>query len=157
MSRKHLFTVAGLLACGAVVVFGYQSRVPKSPAEDKDVAAVRAVIESQAAAWNRGDIEGYMEGYAKEDATTFVSGDAVTRGWQTVLDRYKSRYDTRAKMGTLSFSELELKPLGPYYIMAAGRWQLAREADTPHGRFTLIFRRTTAGWRIVYDHTSSAS
>ena len=157
MSRKHLFTVAGLLACAAVVVFGYQGRAPKSPAEDKDVAAVRAVIESQAAAWNRGDIEGYMEGYAKEDATTFVSGDAVTRGWQTVLERYQARYDTRAKMGTLSFSELELKPLGPYYIMASGRWQLARDADTPHGRFTLIFRRTGAGWRIVHDHTSSAS
>ncbi|MDQ3920037.1 MAG: DUF4440 domain-containing protein [Acidobacteriota bacterium] len=157
MSRKHLFTVVSLLAFAAVVVFGYQKRVPKSPGEDRDVAAVRAVIESQAAAWNRGDVEGYMEGYAKEDSTTFVSGDTVTRGWQTVLERYKARYDTRAKMGTLTFSELEFKPLGPYYIMASGRWQLAREADTPHGRFTLIFRRTGAGWRIVHDHTSSAS
>ena len=157
MSKKQVFTVASLLACAAVVVLGYQGRVPKSPGEDRDVAAVRAVIESQAAAWNRGDIAGYMEGYAKEDATTFVSGDAVTRGWQTVLDRYKARYDTRAKMGTLTFSELEFKPLGPYYIMASGRWQLARDADTPHGRFTLIFRRTGAGWRIVHDHTSSAS
>jgi uncharacterized protein (TIGR02246 family) len=157
MSRKHLFTVASLLAFAAVVVLGYQKRVPKSPGEDRDVAAVRAVIESQAAAWNRGDVEGYMEGYAKEDSTTFVSGDAVTRGWQTVLERYKARYDTRAKMGTLTFSELEFKPLGPYYIMASGRWQLAREADTPHGRFTLIFRRTSAGWRIIHDHTSSAS
>jgi uncharacterized protein (TIGR02246 family) len=131
--------------------------VPKSPAEDRDVAAVRAVIEAQAAAWNRGDVEGYMEGYAKEDSTTFVSGDTITRGWQTVLDRYKARYDTRAKMGTLTFSELEFKPLGPYYIMATGRWHLAREGDEPHGRFTLIFRRTAAGWRIVHDHTSSAS
>jgi len=157
MSRKHLFTVASLLAFAAVVVLGYQKRVPKSPGEDRDVAAVRAVIESQAAAWNRGDVEGYMEGYAKEDSTTFVSGDTVTRGWQTVLERYKARYDTRAKMGTLTFSELEFKPLGPYYIMASGHWQLAREADTPHGRFTLIFRRTSAGWRIVHDHTSSAS
>ncbi|MDQ3744633.1 MAG: DUF4440 domain-containing protein [Acidobacteriota bacterium] len=157
MSRKHLFTVVSLLAFAAVVVFGYQKRVPKSTGEDRDVAAVRAVIESQAAAWNRGDVEGYMEGYAKEDSTTFVSGDTVTRGWQTVLERYKARYDTRAKMGTLTFSELEFKPLGPYYIMASGRWQLAREADTPHGRFTLIFRRTGAGWRIVHDHTSSAS
>ena len=157
MSKKQVFTVASLLALAAVVVFGYQKRVPKSPGEDRDVAAVRAVIESQAAAWNRGDVEGYMEGYAKEDATTFVSGDTVTRGWQTVLDRYKARYDTRAKMGTLTFSELEFKPLGPYYIMAAGRWQLARDGDAPHGRFTLIFRRTGAGWRIVHDHTSSAS
>ncbi|HZT57252.1 MAG TPA: nuclear transport factor 2 family protein [Pyrinomonadaceae bacterium] len=156
MSRKHVFTVAALLAFAAVVVLGYQRRVPKSVQEDKNVAAVRAVIESQAAAWNRGDIEGYMDGYAKEDSTEFVSGDSLTRGWQTVLDRYKAHYDSRAKMGTLTFSELEIKPLSEYYIMATGRWQLARDADTPHGRFTLIFRRTAAGWRIVHDHTSSA-
>ncbi|HWW75994.1 MAG TPA: nuclear transport factor 2 family protein [Pyrinomonadaceae bacterium] len=156
MSRKYLFTLAPLLAV-AVAVFGYQKGAPKSQAEDKNVAAVRAVIEEQAAAWNRGDVAGYMEGYAKEDSTTFVSGDAVTRGWQTVLDRYKAHYDTRAKMGTLAFTELEFKPLSEFYIMATGRWQLTREADTPHGRFTLIFRRTNAGWRIVHDHTSSAS
>jgi ketosteroid isomerase-like protein len=156
MSRKHVFTVAALVAVAAIVVLGYQKRVPRSPEDDRNVAAVRAVLESQAAAWNRGDIEGYMEGYAKEDSTEFVSGDTITRGWQTVLDRYKSHYDSRAKMGTLTFSELEIKPLSEYYIMATGRWQLAREADTPHGRFTLIFRRTAAGWRIVHDHTSAA-
>jgi len=156
MSRKQVFTVASLIAVAAFVVLGYQRRVPKSPKEDKDVSAVRAVLESQAAAWNRGDIEGYMEGYAKEDTTEFVSGDTIMRGWQAVLERYKARYDTRAKMGTLTFSELEIKPLSEYYIMASGRWQLTRDADTPHGRFTLIFRRTGAGWRIVHDHTSSA-
>src|ERR1043165_1375531 len=158
MSRKHLFTVVSLLAFAAVVVLGYQKRVPKSPGEDRDVAAVRAVIESQAAAWNRGDVEGYMEGYAKEDSTTFVSGDTITRGWQTVLERYKARYDTREKMGTLAFTELETKPLSEFYFMATGRWQLTlSDGSTPHGRFTLIFRRTNAGWRIVHDHTSSAS
>jgi len=156
MGRKHLYTLAPLLLV-AVVVFGFQKGVPRSPREDKNVAAVRAVIEAQAAAWNRGDVAGYMEGYAKEDSTEFISGDTITRGWQTVLERYKARYDTRAKMGTLTFSELEFKPLGPYYVMATGRWQLARDADTPHGRFTLIFRKTSAGWRIVHDHTSSAS
>src|SRR2546421_10275740 len=105
MSRNHLFTVASMIAVAAFVVLGYQRRAPKSPKEDKDVTAVRAVLESQAAAWNRGDIEGYMEGYAKEDSTTFVSGDNIMRGWQAVLERYKARYDTRAKMGTLAFSE----------------------------------------------------
>src|ERR687886_2782056 len=115
MSKKHLFTFASLLAVAAVV-FGYQrSRAPSSAKEDRDVAAVRAVIESQAAAWNRGDVEGYMEGYAKEDSTTFVSGDTVTRGWQTVLERYKKSYDTRDKMGTLAFSDLDIKPLSPFY------------------------------------------
>jgi ketosteroid isomerase-like protein len=114
-------------------------------------------MDAQAAAWNRGDLEGYMDGYERAETTTFVSGDTVTRGWRTVLERYKARYDTRSKMGTLAFSELEFKPLSEFYIMATGRWQLTREADTPHGRFTLIFRRTAAGWRIVHDHTSSAS
>ena len=157
MSGKHLFTFASLLLVAAVVVFGYQKNVPKSQAEDRNVAAVRSVIEAQAAAWNRGDVDGYMEGYAKEEATTFVSGDTITRGWQTVRDRYKARYDTREKMGALAFTELEFKPLSEFYMIATGRWQLTREADTPHGRFTLIFRRTNAGWRIVHDHTSSAS
>src|SRR5215217_5233268 len=128
MGRKHLFTLGSLLALAAVVV-GYQKGAPKSQGEDKHVAAVRAVIEAQAAAWNRGDVAGYMEGYAKEDSTTFVSGDTVTRGWQTVLDRYKARYDTREKMGTLAFTELEFKPLSEFYLMATGRWRLTRAAD----------------------------
>jgi len=62
-----------------------------------------------------------MEGYAKEGWVTVISGDAFTRGWQTVLDRYRKGYDTRAKMGTLSFSELEFKPLSEFYMMATGR------------------------------------
>lgn len=158
MSRKYLYTFAALGAA-AVVVFGYQggARGPRSQKEDKNAAAVRAVLEAQAAAWNRGDVAGYMEGYAKEETTTFVSGDTITRGWQTVLERYKSRYDTREKMGTLAFTELELKPLSEFYFMATGRWQLTlSDGGTPHGRFTLILRRTNAGWRIVHDHTSSA-
>jgi ketosteroid isomerase-like protein len=155
MNSKYAFAVASALAVGALVL-GYRGGAEGQQAEDKEVAAVRAVIEAQQAAWNRGDIEGFMAGYAREETTTFVSGDTLTRGWQTVLDRYKRNYDSRAKMGTLTFSELEFKPLSPFYIMATGRWQLARDADTPRGRFTLIFRRTTGGWRVVHDHTSSA-
>lgn len=155
MNSRYVFTVASVLAVGALV-FSYRGGAQGPAKEDKEIAAVRAVIEAQQAAWNRGDIEGFMAGYAREEATTFVSGDTLTRGWQTVLDRYKARYDSRGKMGTLTFSELEFKPLSPFYIMATGRWQLARDADTPRGRFTLIFRRTTGGWRVVHDHTSSA-
>lgn len=133
------------------------SAQPKATgSEAKIVAAVRAVIEAQSAAWNRGDIEGFMDGYARSDETVFVSGDTVTRGWTVVLARYKKGYDSREKMGQLTFSELEIKPLNKDSAVALGRWQLTRANDTPHGRFTLIFRRTKAGWRIVHDHTSSA-
>ena len=123
-------------------------------AQAETAAAVRAVLDAQAAAWNRGDIEGYMDGYERAETTTFVSGDAVTRGWQTVLERYRKSYDTREKMGTLAFSELEIKPLSPFYAQALGRWQLTRANDSPAGRFTLLLRRTEKGWRVVHDHTS---
>ncbi|MGB8507976.1 MAG: nuclear transport factor 2 family protein [Pyrinomonadaceae bacterium] len=159
MNKKLLLTTAlPLVAAAAMVVFGYQGRgdMKTDTKKEKDVAAVRAVIEAQQAAWNRGDIEGFMDGYAREETTTFVSGDSVTHGWQTVLDGYRKRYDSRAKMGTLTFDDLDFKPLSEFYVMVTGRWHLAREGDTPHGRFTLIFRRTLKGWRIVHDHTSSA-
>ena len=153
---------AGRLAAAlaAVCVIGLAqlgcARPPEGERQNaEDAAAIRAVLDAQAAAWNRGDIEGYMDGYERSDQTLFVSGDTLTRGWQTVLDRYKKSYDTREKMGTLAFTELDIKPLSPFYAVAAGRWQLAGVKGEPHGRFTLIFRKTSAGWRIVHDHTSS--
>ena len=150
MKRTHLFVVALVLLLSAAA--GAQGQ-----RDAKAEAAIRAVLDAQAAAWNRGDIEGFMDGYARSDSTVFVSGDSVTRGWQTVLDRYKKSYDTREKMGTLEFSDLEIKVLGKDVGVAHGRWQLTRAKDVPHGRFTLIFRRTGKNWRIIHDHTSSAS
>ena len=122
----------------------------------KAVAAIRAVIDAQRDAWNRGDIESYMDGYDRSPETVFISGDRVTRGWQTVLDRYKKSYDSREKMGTLTFSDLEITMLSKDTAVVLGRWQLRRAKDEPHGRFTLLFRKTKAGWRIIHDHTSSA-
>lgn len=118
-----------------------------------DFADVRAVLDAQAKAWNRGDLLGYMNGYARGDKTMFVGSDGVTRGWQTVFDRYKKKYDTRAKMGKLEFSDLEIRACSDD-VFVTGAWALTRESDNPHGRFTLILQRTSAGWRIVYDHSS---
>jgi len=129
---------------------------PKKDA-DEVARAIRAVMEAQQAAWNRGDIEGFMDGYERSETTTFVSGDEITRGWQTVLDRYKQRYSSPEKMGTLSFSELDIQTISPSYALADGRWQLNRAGDSPHGRFTLLFRETSSGWRIIHDTTTSAA
>jgi ketosteroid isomerase-like protein len=117
---------------------------------------VRTVLDAQVEAWNRGDIEGYMAGYWRSEKTIFISGDSVTRGWETVLARYKKGYDSREKMGTLTFSDLEITTIGNGAAVANGWWHLQRAKDEPHGRFTLIFRKTRQGWRIVHDHTSSA-
>ena len=117
---------------------------------------MRAVLDAQREAWNRGDIEGYMAGYFRSPDITFISGDSFTRGWKTVHDRYQKNYDSREKMGTLTFSELETTVYSIGLVVMTGRWHLQRTNDQPHGRFTLIFRQTKLGWKIVHDHTSSA-
>ena len=118
--------------------------------------AIKAVITAQAAAWNRGDLEGYMDGYDRSPNTEFVGGDTITRGWQTVLDRYRKNYSSREKMGALTFSDLEITILSKDAALVLGRWHLKRANDDPHGTFSLLFRKTKAGWRIVHDHSSSA-
>lgn len=161
---KHQFlmmTVAVLLTAASVPFVAGQGtgRTAASKAgvrDAKDVAAIRSVLDAQASGWNRGDVEAYMDGYMRSPDTVLVSGDNVTRGWQVVLDRYKKNYNSREKMGQLSFTEIEINLLGKDAAMAMGRWQLTRAGDKPHGRFTLIFRRAPQGWRIVHDHTSTA-
>ena len=135
----------------ALLLIALASNVFASDA--KDLTTIRAVLDAQVAAWNRGDVDEYMAGYARNDDTMFV-GAEVTRGWTKVRDRYKAKYDTRAKMGTLTFSDVDLRPFGKDDVVVTGAWKLTRDADTPHGRFTLIFHRLKEGWRIVYDHSS---
>src|SRR5215467_6358547 len=89
-----------------------------SPSAPDFAAAIRAVMDAQQTAWNRGDIDSFMDGYERGETTTFVSGNDVTRGWQTVLDRYKQRYSTKEQMGTLAFSDLQVQSLGPDIALA---------------------------------------
>ena len=78
------------------------------------------MLKMQQDAWNRGDIDAFMNGYWRSDETVFVSRDEVTRGWQKVLDRYKKKYSDRAEMGTLTFSNLEITPLSNDPAVALG-------------------------------------
>ena len=119
-------------------------------------AQIRSVLRAQQDAWNRGDIDGFMNGYARSASTVFVSEDTIRHGWETVRERYRKKYSDRAKMGTLAFLDLEIMLLSPDAGVVLGRWSLKRANDQPHGRFTLIFKRLPEGWRIVHDHTSSA-
>lgn len=118
--------------------------------------AVLRVLHEQTAAWNRGDLEGFVQGYAESDSLRFASGGNVSYGWQGLLARYRKSYPNRAAMGTLAFTELDVDVLTPDAALVFGRWQLQRPHDAPWGYFTLIFRRTEEGWRIVHDHTSAA-
>ena len=115
---------------------------------------VKSVLDTQAAAWNRGDLEAFVSYYSAE--TVFV-GKAVSRGNKQVLQRYKDAYPTQEKMGTLEFSDIELRPLGAEYASVLGRFHLKRTeagGGNADGIFTLLFRKTPEGWKIILDHTS---
>ena len=133
----------------------FATAAPKSPAIA--VAEIQSVLQAQQNAWNRGDIDEFMQGYAKSASTVFVSDDEVRRGWETVRDRYRQKYSDRTKMGTLGFSEIEVTMLSSDAAVVLGHWALKRAKDEPHGRFTLILKRLPEGWRILHDHTSAAA
>lgn len=128
----------------------------------KDKAAIEQVLHDQEAAWNRGDIDSFMRGYKDSPETTFI-GKTLSHGFRPILERYKTGYATRAAMGTLDFSELEVRMLGSDYAVVTGRYHLARTAEgggDARGLFSLIFERESNGereadgWRIILDHTS---
>jgi ketosteroid isomerase-like protein len=118
--------------------------------------AIRGVLRAQQTAWNRGDVDAFMSGYEASDATTFV-GAAITKGYRQVLESYRRRYPTKEKMGLLTFSAIEVTPLGSEFASVIGKFHLDRTASAggpASGIFTLLFRRTTSGWKIILDHTS---
>jgi len=141
------------ITCCIVVATFVRAAPEQSP---NPLAEIQSVLRGQQDAWNRGDIDGFMNGYSRSPSTVFISEDEVSRGWETVRERYRIKYSDRAKMGTLSFSESEVTMLSPDTAVVLGRWHLKRASDEPHGRFTLIFKHLPEGWRIVHDHTSAA-
>jgi beta-aspartyl-peptidase (threonine type) len=131
-----------------------------SPADER---AIRKVLDAQAAAWNGGDLDGFMAGYWKDDGLTFTAGDVVTRGWQGTRDRYVKKYFTPdrngrlTERGELAFEELQVEGVGPGLALVRGRYVLKRGGGgTDTGRFTLTMRKFADGWKVTSDHTSGA-
>jgi len=127
----------------------------RSAAPDEQSEAIRAVLTTQQAAWNRGDIPAFLEGYWNSPELTFSGGDGIVRGYAGLLQRYRKSYPDRAAMGELDFSGLEIRILARDAALVLGHWHLKRAAGDAGGVFTLVFRRFPAGWRIIHDHTSA--
>ncbi|HEY3394359.1 MAG TPA: nuclear transport factor 2 family protein [Lacipirellulaceae bacterium] len=128
---------------------------PSLAAEDDSISsAVETILRAQEEAWNRGDVDAFMEHYWKSDDLTFSSGGKTTRGWEATLNRYRERYPTREQMGQLTLSGLEITPLGESAALVLGQWSLERESEPVSGNFSLVVRKIDGRWLIVHDHTS---
>ena len=154
MSTRARITL--LFAVAVTICLALASRPSKaSPADPSEVAQIRAVLDIQTAAWNRGDIDAFMTSYWNSEQTEFLGANGIAHGWQAVLDRYHHSYPDRKSMGTLSFSDLEVHLTCADAAYVVGKFHLIRESDQPSGVFSLDFRKFPEGWRIVLDHTTA--
>jgi ketosteroid isomerase-like protein len=156
MRKMPTLRILILLPVFSLSLGAHEPRSGSAPSDPK--AAIEQALHIQRDAWNRHDLEAFMAVYWNSPDLTFFSGAKETSGWQATLDRYRATYVSPGhEMGTLDFSDLRILILGPEAAFVRGAWQLTlSDGKTPHGRFTLIFRKFPDGWKIIHDHTSAA-
>jgi ketosteroid isomerase-like protein len=135
-----------LLLCLATGMTGFE--------QPADEVAVRKILKDQTEAWNRGDVESFMNGYWRNDSLMFVGKSGITYGWNKTLDNYKRNYPDTTAMGKLAFQIISAKNLSPQYFHVIGKWHLQRTVGDLEGHFTLLFKKINGRWLIIADHSS---
>ena len=122
--------------------------------QSSDELTIRKVLDNQIKAWNKGDIEDFMQGYWKNDSLMFIGKNGINWGWQKTLENYKKRYPDVTAMGKLSFDIILMKELSPEYYYVVGKWMLNRSIGDLDGHYNLLFRKINGIWLIIADHSS---
>jgi uncharacterized protein (TIGR02246 family) len=153
LSFRHATVLLVLLA--AVTLLAAQDKNPLHTASRQELDVIKVLL-AQEDAWNKGDLTAFASSYKDAPDTLFVTRQ-VSRGFSGLLDQYKRDYPTRAAMGTLAFSELEVRPLDENFAVLIGKYHLDRskkDGGNAEGLFTLVLEKTDAGWKIIIDHTT---
>ena len=144
-------TLALLMTAGAL------STVAQATTNSSEKTAILAMLNKQAADWNRGDLEAFATGYKNSPDILFM-GRTIRRGYDQMLDGYRKSFPTREAMGTLTFSNLEVQPLDDHFATVTGRFHLERTAaggGNAGGFYLLVVEKTSSGWKIVRDDTTN--
>lgn len=142
--KKVRILLAFALCIAAVNIF----------AQSREENTVRNILAQQSAAWNGGDIKGFMKGYWESDSLMFIGKKGLTYGWENTLNNYRKSYPDVKAMGQLTFDIIKIMPLSGEYLEVIGKWHLKREAGDLEGHFNLLFRKIKGSWVIVMDHSS---
>jgi ketosteroid isomerase-like protein len=132
------------------LLFLHKTVIAQSKAENE----IRKVLAEQTEAWNKADIQGFMQGYWASDSLKFIGKNGVTKGWNATLNNYKKSYPDKAAMGTLTFDILTVEKISSKAAFVIGKWKLQREKDVLQGHFTLFWKKIKSKWLIVADHSS---
>jgi ketosteroid isomerase-like protein len=125
-----------------------------SYAQKAEEGLIRNLLSQQTEAWNRGDIDGFMQTYWQSDSLMFVGKDGVTWGWHNTLERYKKSYPGKEAMGQLSFEIVQIKKLSEEYFFVVGKWILKRNRGDLSGHYNLLIKHINGEWKIITDHSS---
>ncbi len=138
------------------VTFATSAQDPQLKTASHQELDVIKVLLAQESAWNRGDLEAFIQGYKNSPDTLFITHQ-VFRGVDGMIEEYRHNYPNKAAMGTLGFSELEVHPLTEQFAVVIGKYHLERgkkEGGNADGIFSLVFEKTDKGWKIIIDHTT---
>ncbi|SHE99578.1 YybH family protein [Flavisolibacter ginsengisoli] len=125
-----------------------------SQAQSKDEQQIRNLLQTQVEAWNRGDLEAFMQTYWKSDSLMFIGKNGIKWGWNETLANYKKGYPDTAAMGKLSFNIIQVKRLSVMYCYVVGKWMLTRSIGDISGHYDLLLRKIKGRWVIISDHSS---
>ncbi len=142
-----------LLAALLISIVAFSQSKPAHPAGGDEII-IRKILNDQAKAWNRGDIEGFMQGYWKNDSLLFIGKSGINRGWQRTLNNYKKGYPDTTAMGKLAFDIVLVKRLSPEYYYVVGKWMLTRSIGDLNGYYNLLLKKINGQWVIIADHSS---
>ena len=123
-------------------------------AQPRDAVSIRKVLDEQIKEWNKGNIEGFMQGYWRSDSLMFIGKSGINWGWQKTLDNYRKNYPDTIAMGKLSYDIILVKELSPEYYYVVGKWMLIRSIGNLGGHYNLLFRKLNGQWFIIADHSS---
>jgi len=150
---KKVSGIAGVLL---VMVALAMAQTAGDSAAEPSPQEIRAELDAQVAAWNRGDLKAYMQGYWNSPELTFFAGDKESAGWEAAYQRYRAAYQGKGReMGKLNFSNVRIEMLNSDAAFVRGNWQLTmKNGNHRSGLFTIVLRKFSEGWRIVHDHSS---
>jgi ketosteroid isomerase-like protein len=140
--------------CILIVIITQFGIAQVSYAQNKDIAAIQAILDNQIKSWNSGDLDNFMVGYLHSDSLVFIGKSGPTYGYENTLANYKKSYPDKTHMGKLQFQIVSMKPINNDHYFVIGKWKLTRTVGDLNGVYTLLFRKTKDGWKIIADHSS---
>jgi hypothetical protein len=140
----RLFFLSTFLICACSTQMA--TRAAPAVLPSPDAAAIRAVFDTTADGWNRGDLAAYLSAYVASSTTMGRTG--LVRGPAAIGDQMRAGFwKTGRPAQVLSYDHLEIRPLGANDALVTGQYILSgnglpdpgRMADDPR---SFVIRRT---------------